>query len=109
MADTNEIMEVVTDNTAEVVEDVVTEKVKEGIQINNLEAGLGLAAAAAVGFGIAKLIDFVKAKKAQKPAAEESEKNPGFFGKMFGKGKKAVETVKEEVTTALTEETTEEK
>ena len=95
----NNAAEVATD----VVEEVVADKVKEGLQISNWEAGGALLLAVGVGFGIAKLVDFAKEKKTQKAEKEEMEKK-GFFGKIFHKGKKAVEAAAEEL---KPEETTE--
>lgn len=94
MAD--EIMNNVAEVATDVVEEVVAEKVREGLQFNNWEA-LGIAGGIfALGYGTCKLVEKLRAKKAQKAEQAEMEKK-GFFGKIFHKGKKAVEAAAEEL------------
>lgn len=94
MAD--EIMNNVAEVTTDVVEEVVAEKVKEGLQFNNWEA-VGIAGVIfGAGYLTCKLVGKLKAKKVQKAEQEEMEKK-GFFGKIFHKGKKAVEAAAEEL------------
>ena len=98
-----EMMTNVATEAVETVENVVVEKANAGLQINNWEAAGIVGAAIALGFGIAKLIDFAKNKKAQKETGEKVEKAKKSIKDMFKKSKEAVEDVAEEVADSIQE------
>ena len=90
-----ELKDVVTEQAVEAVEEVVANKAAEGFQLNDLEAAGIFVGAVALGYCIARVVDKVKAKMADKAEAEELEKK-GFFGKIFHKSKKVAKVAAEE-------------
>lgn len=97
MAD--EIMTNVAEETADVIEEAVAKSATGEFKINNLEFGLMLGGAFALGAGCVKLVQFIKKKRAEKG----EEKKPGKLGKLFKKGKKAAERAAEDVADAVEE------
>ncbi len=81
--------------TAEVVEEVATKAAKE-FKMNNLEFGLMLGGAFALGAGCVKLVEFIKAKRDEKKGTTK-------VGKLFKKTKKAVEEAAEDIGDAVEE------
>lgn len=92
-----EMMSNVATEAVEAVENAVVEKAAEGLQINDWEAVGAIGLAVAFGFGLAKLIDFVKDKKGSKDSGEKVEKAKKSIKDMFKKGKKAVEEAAEDI------------
>ena len=97
MAD--EIMTTVAEETADVIEEAVANNATGEFTLNNLEFGLMLGGAFALGVGCTKLWQFIRKKRAEKG----TEKKPGKLGKLFKKSKKAVEEAAEDIGDAVEE------
>lgn len=102
-----ELKNVVAEAVETVDETEVVEKVAKALELSNVEAagiGLGLFVAGV----LAKMgFDAIKKRIDRKAEQDELEKK-GFFGKLFHKGKKAVEAAQDKLEELETDETPEE-